>query len=817
MDGRDGVRQGLCRRAIAQTPRRRIARMPPESNLLRRLRGDVTGRRRRRIGLAAAALVSALVAAPVVANAGVLSDVLHLGQRADASAERRVAESVPAAPTDETAGVIALSLAPAVGTTVDPSGVVAFEVEIDNRTGGPLAAGQVRMTRAVSPITDQASLDAWVGAAAAEEGDRPRSEPVAEVAVRALPAGAAEVVSFTLPPGALEAGTAPVVGVGAEYVGDDGVTAATAAAVGTPAVAGEGPQLALAYPLTVPATTDGLIDAEDLELWTGPSGLLTRQLDAVADRSVAVALDPRIVASIRVLGTSAPQSAVAWLDRLAGVGNEVFPLAYADADLAAQTQLGLEPLAPITFSDVLDPADFADGTGGADDGADSETVQQIAADEAGAPHPIDEPAATEQATEPATPSDVPSTEQLLAWPYTRTDLAWPADATVATGDLAAFRAAGYTTTILSASNVETDATGNAASIVDGESAVVADARISDALREAAAARSDVAWGEAASRLSAELAVRADDPDEVLLATFQRGAETQSSRVAATLDAISSLPWAQRAGLSVAVGAPPVERTLVDAPEDGARLTELRRLLDSEIAVQRFATVLDDETLLTGPARRQLLALFAVAWRPSPVEWSAAVGDHLAAQTQTINAVSVAPSSPVNVLSSETGVPTTVENLLPYPVTVFVEVEPSNGRLIVEERVETTVAADSRSNVIVPVAAGVGNGEVTLSVSLWSPAEVKVGQTVQIAANVQADWEGLGALILGILVVGFFGVGIWRNIRRRRRERAAGAEATEVGASQYPEPHDAVVSPTTDEPSASVGEPSADLEEHRRDD
>ncbi len=732
-----------------------------------------------------------MLAAPVVANAAVLAETLHSVAGTDAPATRATTTTTTAAAVPEGEAVLALSIAPATGTTVDPAGIVTLEVEIDNRTGGAVAPGQVRLTRAAVPIVDQASLDAWVGSASAEARDRPRTEQVAEVPVRALPAGASEVVSFTLPPGALgDAAGAPVVGLGAEFVSEDATAAIASGAFAAPPAVAQGPQLALAYALTVPAETAGLIGADDLELWTGPAGLLTRQLDAVADRAVAIALDPRLVASVRALGTSAPDSAVAWLDRLADVSNEVFPLAYADADLAAQAQLGIEPLSPVSFADVLDPADFATdaeggGLGGGDLEPDDAAQQATDGDEDEGDSPTDaDPVATDQATEPAAPTTVPTTEQLLAWPYTRTDLAWPADATVAAGNLAAFRAGGYTTTILSASNVDaTDPVRNAASTVDGESAVMADARITDALREAAAARSDVAWGEAASRLGAELAMQAGDSDAVLLATFQRGAATQSSRVAATLDAIASWPWSNPASLSGAVGAPPVERALVDAPEDPVRLDQLSRLLDSGAAVREFATVLDDETLLTAPARRQLLALLDVAWIPQPAEWSAAVGDRLAAQSATVNAVSVAQSSPVNVLSSETGVPTTVENLLPYPVTVFVDVAPSNGRLIVEERVETTVAADSRSNVIVPVAAGVGNGEVTLSVSLWSRDEVKVGQTVQIAANVQADWEGLGALILGVVVVVFFGVGIWRNIRRRRRERAAADQAQAPAAHE----------------------------------
>jgi hypothetical protein len=775
--------------------------MVAESKRVRRLRRHFGTHRKSWLGAGVAGIAALLVAAPAVAaplmgDGGMLSEAIQSVTRADASPARSATTSVP---VDDADGGVELSIAPTLGAAIDPAAPVTIDVEMDNRTGEPLAAGSIRLTRPASTITDQSALDAWLDAPTAEERDRPRTEPVAEAAARALPAGASETVSFTLPAGALgAAGEAPVAGLGADLV-IDGVTttSATGAFPFTTATAVDGPRLALAYAITVPAEASGIIDADALTLWTGPSGLLTRQLDAVADRPVAIALDPRLVASIRVLGSDAPPTAVTWLDRLAAVSNEIFPLAYADADLAAQAQLGIEPLAPESFADVLDPADFAEPVEGAAGaaGAGSAPAGRFTPTEG---EDTQDPTESVQPVEPTVPAGtVPTTEQLLAWPYTRTDLAWPAGATVATGNLAAFEDAGYTTTILDAANVEAGApstagsNANAASTVEGESAVVADSRLSGALRDAAAARSQVAWGDAASRLGAQLAMLADDGGNgVLLATFQRGADTQSARVAGVLDALASWSWSAPASLSEAIGAPPVERALVDSPEDSQRLNDLQRLLDSEAGVQEFSTVLTDPSVLTAPARRQLLALLDVAWLTQPSEWAGEVGDRLVAQTETVHSVTIAQSSNINVLSSETGVPTTIENLLPYPVTVFVDVAPSNGRLIVEERVETTVAADSRSNVIVPVAAGVGNGEVTLSVSLWSPDEIKIGETVQITANVQADWEGLGALILGVIAVAVFGIGIWRNIRRRRRARADAAEqdTADVAGSQYPASH-----------------------------
>jgi hypothetical protein len=161
---------------------------------------------------------------------------------------------------------------------------------------------------------------------------------------------------------------------------------------------------------------------------------------------------------------------------------------------------------------------------------------------------------------------------------------------------------------------------------------------------------------------------------------------------------------------------------------------------------------------------------------------------------------------VLVVASETGIPIAVENTLPYAVDVIVDVAPSNGRLLVAEDSELTVEPQSRASVRVPVEAGVGNGEVRLTVSLSSTTGVPIGSTVTIPANVQADWEGLGAAILGTIAVLVFGVGIWRNIRRRRRERAERpaetADATETpDAAEAPDAPDAADAPGAEAPHA----------------
>ena len=63
---------------------------------------------------------------------------------------------------------------------------------------------------------------------------------------------------------------------------------------------------------------------------------------------------------------------------------------------------------------------------------------------------------------------------------------------------------------------------------------------------------------------------------------------------------------------------------------------------------------------------QLLALLDVAWLDDTDGWNAAVGEWLATQRAPWRRSPSCPAARISVVSSETGVPTTLRNPLPYP-------------------------------------------------------------------------------------------------------------------------------------------------------
>jgi hypothetical protein len=160
----------------------------------------------------------------------------------------------------------------------------------------------------------------------------------------------------------------------------------------------------------------------------------------VIDTPAAIGIDPLILASIRVLGTDAPQSALDWLDRLSGATNETFALSYADSDITLGLQAGSPTvLAPTSFDFAIDPAKFAAAPTESESDAGTET---------------ESPSPTSTETPGDSPPVLPTTESLLAWDYTVSTIAWPVAGTVVGTDLATIAASGYTTTILGSGNVD---------------------------------------------------------------------------------------------------------------------------------------------------------------------------------------------------------------------------------------------------------------------------------------------------------------------------------------------------------------------------
>lgn len=681
-----------------------------------------------------------------------------------------MASAAAAAPAQS--GPVTMSIAPDAGGVLTHDVALNVTVTIENTGSEALSPGTADLWMNPTALGTRSALDSWLSQTTAPSG----TTRIGSVSTATIEPGIPYTYRISVPAASLpfaNSTTPGSFGIGATLE-----SASTSAANATGVVvwdangsaAANPTRVAVAVPLTAPPSSNGIISAADLATYTAPNGLLTRELNAIATNpSVTVGIDPMIIASIRALNDSAPASAIAWLKELSEIVNPTFALQYGDADPAGQAQAGLTKLLqPTSLTFAMNPANFKS-----------------------APTPIGEPPTptavptpTPTATPGAPKTNLPTTSELLAWNYTLSGVAWPSDGTVRTSDISAFAANGLRTTLLSTSNTNASSmqdTPNAAVKSGAYTALAADAGISNAVRAATTATTLTAWNASMSEVSAQLqlvSAQSSSPRTILV-TLGRDAPTVNGQLDHVLNTITNSPWSTPASLEDALNAAPTSGlTVKDTPESAARVASIQYLMKRETAVDQFATVLDTPDTLSGQTRARLLTTLGVGWQSPKQNWDLGVNEFLTTTSRTLNSVSILATDNVNLVGTQGSIPFTVSNELnDEAVTVVLSAIPSNGRLEIDGDTTKTIQADSRTTILVPVKAELGNGKVTLQLRLYSKTGVQIGSATSVPVEVHADWEGIGALIVGILLVLLFGFGIVRNILRRRgKDEPAGSDA-----------------------------------------
>lgn len=718
--------------------------------------------------LATALAVCALVTAPLTAG--------FAAEPANATPAQR-----SAAGSADTG--ITVSVAITGGGVARPGQDLVATATIANAGASAMQSGTLTLWIDDSELDSRGELHSWLGSTSQDA----RARTLAVSTTNRLEPGSSAILHVVVPAASVALAahaTTGVFGIGATLAAPDGSSVVDhGSVVWYPGGATPATNVAVAVPITTPASPNGLISAKELTTYTGPNGLLSRQLDGLFGHpSVAIALDPRILASIKVLGSAAPASATAWLDSLAVLPNDIFPLQYADADAAGQVQSGLTKLlSPTTLAWAMNASNF---TGARDKVGET---PELGSTDTATPGVVAPPAqaSPRTPTPTSTPSNgptLPSVTKLLSWRYTLHGIVWPADNTVRSEDLPAFAANALTTTILSGDNTTAATlknTPNAAVKVPEGKAVASDSAVSAALQDAVTATSDNGWDAAMSRLNAQLELIAQEKSaspRTILATLARGWPTDAAMLPRTLQALDAAPWHASVTLPQAIDAPVTPGlSIKDQPESGSRIAGIQQLRADQAKLGAFSSVLDDPTTMTGPTSVRLLSLLGAIWLNGKNDWAAAAATSVETTAKTLQSITIVPASNVNVASTEAPVPITVENALDKRVTIILSAVPSNGRLEIDGTTTKTLQPDSRGTVVVPVKATLGNGHVRLTLSLRSPTGVPIGDSAVLPVQVHADWEGVGALVIGLLVVLLFGFGIVRNILRHRGERRTAAD------------------------------------------
>lgn len=675
-------------------------------------------------------------------------------------------EPTPSATHGVAAGTTELTLSPVGNGVLRPGEPLNVQVALQNATDAPTAPAEATLALGIAALNDRQELGAWL------DGDTGIADvtPVGTVTLGPVDPGAEVVQGITVAADdPAIAGRAPgVYPLVVSYPGDAGPVTATSVVI-VPSADAPAHDIGIIVPITAGAIAEGLLDADELAELTAPDGALTAQLDAVEATPAILAVDPAIPAAIRVLGTSAPTSAKEWVARLDELPNPRFALQFGDADVTPQLQAGLgRPLAPTSFAAYTVSSQFT---------APTPTPTGSATPTTG-PTPTVTP--TVQPGDPVAP---PTTAELLEiGPGARPAVYWPSDGSAGPDVIAQLGALGdeddASVTIVPSTSTSEGADGDAVSAratAEGADLLVYDAAASAALADAAQRETTWLRGASLTAATAYLSFAAAETDGPLLVSLGRDPLSLRSGIGSAITAATSAPGASPVDLDVLLAATPNAVGIVAPEPDPARVDAVNDLTAAEAELARFATILDEPSLLTSAERAEMLQLLGVAWIGDE-EWPQAMTAHREATARTLDSVGLLPSSSGDLWGSSANLRFWVRNDLPYPVNLVLYTSPDSFRLDVQPETPVVATPSSNTRVEVPVEARVGRGDVTLALQLRSPAFIAIGDPQTVDVSVRADWETAGLTILAVLVGGLLVVGIVRTVLRFRRRRARQTDA-----------------------------------------
>lgn len=715
--------------------------------------------RPRRHGARAIGLVGALLIG--LATIGVPSAALAAGTPAP----------TPPASTGETT----FTLSPVGNGIVRPDDALAVSVTMENGTDADLPATGVTLSLGDSPLAGRAALTAWLGGDTAGVS----TEGVDQTTIDPVLAGASQTDGMRVDADddALEDRAPGVYPLLARYESAAGSGFSTSVMI-VPDEDAASVGVGIVVPITAPPISAGLLTADELTELTALGGSLSSSLDAVDGTSAILAIDPAIVAAIRVLGSAAPESATAWLERLLDLPNARFALQFGDADVATQMEAGLdEPAQPTSLQPYMSADDFA-----------PEDIEPAAT-----------PSPTPSADEDADPDAVsfPDLDALLDIGGGRDGVFWPsasavtADVVTQLGTVEVGERSALTLVPSTATEAGAGGATVAASASAGESdLLVYDADVSAALRDAS--QIDVGTLRAAplTAATAYLAfATAESGGMPLMVTLDRATDRTRVGLATAITAAANAPGVTPVSLGMLADDSPGRAVVRDVASDDAAATQTRvdaasALFESETDLRQFATILDDPAQITGRERAEILQLLSVSWQ-STVGAAEAVTAHREQTSATLSSVGILPPTSIQLLTAGADLPLWVRNDLPYPVNVVLNASPDDLRLDVQAQTPVTAQAAGNTAVKVPVQTRVGSGEVTVKLELRSPSYQLIGGTQYAEVNVRADWEGIGTVILAIIIGGLLIVGVVRMLVRRRRDAADEADAASTASEDPP--------------------------------
>ena len=490
----------------------------------------------------------------------------------------------------------------------------------------------------------------------------------------------------------------------------------------------------------------------------------------------------------------------AFVSALMGAANELIALPEGDADLGALALSGNTGFwdrasrSIAAFPSSLREAGWVAPTTSPASPTPSPSASATAASATETPGPT----ASSPSGQSGTTTTAPD-----AGPTILRNVAWPADTTFGTAFLSNYASPDQITiapasaltpaeevTFTSYARVNVNpATGETATDGTGARTLAQQADLASILSWNASGGDELDAEQALAAITAIIVRERPASSRTLFAAAARGTTINES-LTKRVNALFSPRWVSAQTFSDIASSEPtdVERQTVDAGTlDADTSTAISAMSSSLTSLGPLAKATDDPDAVYDSVTPQILPSLAAQRTPSEqLDSATAMTSQI---TGMLSAVSVEPSSAVNLINKSANFPVLVRNNLPWPIHVDVTLVPDDPRLRATPALSQTLAAQGATTVEVPVGA-IGSGDIAVTYKVTTPDGVVLDDSQTVTVRMRAGWEDAITAVIASLFAALFLVGITRSLRKRAARKAQGspeadspeADSTDAGSA-----------------------------------
>lgn len=397
-----------------------------------------------------------------------------------------------------------------------------------------------------------------------------------------------------------------------------------------------------------------------------------------------------------------------------------------------------------------------------------------------------------------------------AGPTILRNVAWPADTTFGTAFLSNYASPDQITiapasaltpaeevTFTSYARVNVNpATGETATDGTGARTLAQQADLASILSWNASGGDELDAEQALAAITAIIVRERPASSRTLFAAAARGTTINES-LTKRVNALFSPRWVSAQTFSDIASSEPtdVERQTVDAGTlDADTSTAISAMSSSLTSLGPLAKATDDPDAVYDSVTPQILPALAAQRTPSEqLDSATAMTSQI---TGMLSAVSVEPSSAVNLINKSANFPVLVRNNLPWPIHVDVTLVPDDPRLRATPALSQTLAAQGATTVEVPVGA-IGSGDIAVTYKVTTPDGVVLDDSQTVTVRMRAGWEDAITAVIASLFAALFLVGITRSLRKRAARKAQGSSEADSPEADSTDAGSADEAPTDD--------------------